>query len=143
MEAQPEPVKARQEQRHAGQEPRWLTRRMLDAIHADQIRQHGGSPGVRDGGLIDSALARPRNRLAYEEHADLAELAASYAAGLARNHGYIDGNKRVAFMALYVFLGLNGKRLVADEADVVQVMLRVATGEMDEQHLASWLRSHT
>lgn len=123
-------------------EPHWLTRRMLDVIHADQLQQHGGSGGVRDDGLIESALARPMNRLIYSEEVDLADLAAVYAVGLAKNHGYVDGNKRVALMALYVFLGLNGQRLDAPEPEVVQVMLDVAAGTLSEAELAVWVRDH-
>ncbi|MEQ9105731.1 MAG: type II toxin-antitoxin system death-on-curing family toxin [Rhodothermales bacterium] len=115
---------------------------MVDVFQIDLIRQHGGSPRVRDGGLIDSALARPLNRFAYEADADLIDLAASYAVGLAKNHGYIDGNKRVAFMAMYVFLRINGIRLVAPEPDAVRVMLDVATGALDERTLAAWLREN-
>lgn len=121
---------------------RWLTRRMLDAIHADQRHQHGGSAGVRDGGRIESALARPKNRLTYGEDVDLADLAAAYAVGLAKNHGYVDGNKRVAFMAVYVFLGLNGLRLDAPEPEVVRVMMDVAAGTLGEAELAVWVREH-
>ncbi len=135
-------MEAKPEETIAKPEPRWLTRRMLDAIHADQIRQHGGSPGVRDDGLIESALARPKNVFAYGGPNDLADLAASYAVALAKNHGYIDGNKRVAFLALFVFLGLNGKRLVAEEPEVVRVMLDVATGAVKEESLAAWVRAH-
>lgn len=121
-------------------EPRWLTRRMLDVIHAEQIHQHGGSAGVRDDGLIESALARPKNRLAYGEDVDLADLAATYAVGLAKNHGYVDGNKRIAFTALYVFLGLNGRRLEAPEPEVVQTTIDVAAGNVGEAELAAWVR---
>jgi death-on-curing protein len=125
------------------QERRRLTRWMLDVMHADQLHQHGGSTSVRDDGLIESALARPQNRLAFGDDVDLADLAAAYAVGLAKNHGYTDGNKRVAFMALYVFLGLNGQRLVAPEPEVAQVMLDVAAGTTGEVELAVWVRKHS
>ena len=115
---------------------------MLDAIHNEQIREHGGAYGTRDERLIDAALHRPQNRFMYEAQADLADLAASYAFGLAKNHGFVDGNKRVAFMACYVFLGLNGKRLVAHETDAFDVMTSVAAGEMDEPTVARWIRNH-
>jgi death-on-curing protein len=95
---------------------------------------------VRDRGLIESALARPLQRWTYDESADLANLAASYGFGLAKNHGFVDGNKRVAFMALYVFLGLNGRDLDAPEPEVVSVMLAVAGGELGEDELAAWVR---
>jgi death-on-curing protein len=121
-------------------EPRWLTRRLVDAIHLDQLHEHGGSPGVRDENALDSALARPRNRWAYDPESDLAALAAAYGYGLATNHGYVDGNKRVAFMALYTFLALNGRELDAPEPEVVEVMLTLAAGELREDELASWAR---
>lgn len=113
---------------------------MLDAMHQAQLREHGGLPGVRDGGLIESALARPRHKLAYTKRPDLATLAAAYAFGLAKNHGYADGNKRVAFMAAYVFLGLNGRDLDAGEPEVVGVMAGVAAGRVTEAALARWIR---
>ncbi len=123
-------------------EPVWLRRRESDAIHFDQLRQHGGIPGVRDENALGSALARPRHRWAYQPDSDLAALAAAYGYGLATNHGYNDGNKRVAFMAMYVFLGLNGWELDAPEPEVVQVMLALADGRLDEEQLADWLRDH-
>lgn len=118
---------------------------MVDAIHADQLQQHGGLPGVNDEGLIESALARPRNRWAYadDDPPDLATLAAAHGFGLAKNHGFRDGNKRVAFMATYVFLGLNGQRIVAEEPAVVQLMRDVASGACPETELADWLRVRT
>jgi len=123
-------------------EPRWLTRRLLDVLHDAQLREHGGAPGVRDDGMLESALARPRHKLAYTELPDLATLAAAYAFGLARNHGYVDGNKRTAFIAAYVFLGLNGFDLEAEEPGVVTTMERVADGRLVEKRLADWIRAH-
>lgn len=123
-------------------EPRWLSRLMVDTLHQELIREHGGSYGVRDEGLIDSALSRPRNRWAYEPDSDLASIAAAYGYGLARNHGFIDGNKRVAFMSLYVFLGLNGFDLDVSEPAVVAVMTSVAEGSLKEPGLAVWIRGH-
>ena len=123
-------------------ELRWLSRRLIDAIHLDQLREHGGSPGVRDENALESALARPRNRFVYDPATDLATLAAAYGYGLATNHGYVDGNKRVAFMALYVFLALNGRELGAMELEVVALMLALAAGELTEDELAAWVRSH-
>jgi death-on-curing protein len=122
-------------------EPTWMQRAWVEAIHADQIRQHGGSTGIRDEGLIESALACPRNLFAYEGK-DLARLAAAYAYGLARNHGFIDGNKRIAFQTMFVFLGLNGWRLVAEEPEVVRVVVDVAAGTTGEADLAAWVRDH-
>lgn len=113
---------------------------MLDAMHGALLREHGGAPGVRDERLLDSALARARHRFAYAKGADLAACAAAYAFGLAKNHGYVDGNKRVAFMAAYVFLGLNDHDLDAEEPDVALTMEQLAGGELSESALARWFR---
>ena len=113
---------------------------MLDAIHQAQIREHGGTLGVRDEGMLESALARPQHKFEYSAKADWGMLAAAYAFGLAKNHGFVDGNKRVAFMAAYVFLGLNGDDLDADELDVVATMEGVAASTMTEAALAKWFR---
>jgi death-on-curing protein len=122
--------------------PRWVTRALVQAIHTDQIHQHGGSYGLRDEGALESALARPQNRWHYEDEATLSALAASYAFGLARNHPFIDGNKRTAFQTMYAFLGLNGWRIRAEEDDAAEVMENVASGEIDEAKLAEWLDNH-
>jgi len=124
-------------------EPQWITRNMLDAIHADQIRRFGGLPGVQADGLISLALSRPRDRWdsAEREYVDLAQLAAAYGYALAKNQGYRDANDRVAFMAMYVFLGMNGQRLVAEPSQVRPLMDAVASG--DPQELATWIRDHT
>lgn len=123
-------------------EPSWLSRKVVDTIQFDQIQQHGGSAGTRDEGALESALARPLNKLAYEPESDLASLAAAYGYGLATNHAYVDGNKRVAFMAMYVFLGLNGQELEATQHEVIELMLAVADGRLGEKELAEWLREH-
>ncbi len=123
-------------------EPIWLERLMLDAVHLDLVRSFGGLLGVRDENTLESALARPRHRWAYARQVDLAALAASYAFGIARNHPYQDGNKRLAFLAMMIFLGLNGHDLDATEADVVTVMLRLAAGDISEPALAKWIRGH-
>jgi death-on-curing protein len=125
--------------------PRWLTRKMVDAIHDDQLAQHGGLPGVRDEGAVESALARPKHLWTYGDSSELdaPRLAAAYGVGLARNHGYQDGNKRTAFMAMYVFLRLNGHQLDVEEPVVVEVMREVAQGNDSEESLAEWLRRHT
>lgn len=123
-------------------EPRWLSRLMVDTLHQELIREHGGSYGVRDAGLIESALSRPRTRWSYEPESDLASLAAAFGFGLARNHGFVDGNKRVAFMSLYVFLGLNGLDLEVSEPEVVAVMTSVADGSLKEEDLVAWIRTH-
>jgi death on curing protein len=113
---------------------------MIRAIHANQIREHGGALGLRDEGMLSSALERPRHRLHYEADTDLPALAAAYGFGIARNHPFIDGNKRVAFQAMYVFLGLNGMRIDAEEPEVVRVILALAAGDLTELALAEWLR---
>jgi death-on-curing protein len=123
-------------------EPRWLVVPHLLAIHADQIRSHGGAVGLRDRPLLESALQRPRNLFGYDANADLATLAAAYGFGLARNHPFFDGNKRVAFQAMYVFLGLNGFRIDAPEGEVVTTILALASDNLDEAALAAWLRQH-
>lgn len=122
-------------------EPVWLTRSIVDFIHASTLDEHGGSAGVRDDGLIDSALDRPRNKRAYAPDADLADLAAAYAYGLIKNHGFVDGNKRVAFLAAYTFLGLNDHELDANEPEVVVVMEDLAAEKITEEAFAAWIRS--
>jgi death-on-curing protein len=122
-------------------EPRWLTVIAIHTMHEELIAEHGGSSGVRDQGLLESALARPQNLLAYGKPT-LAELGASYAFGIARNHPFVDGNKRTALMAAYVFLGLNGQRLVAPEAEAVVMMQELASGACGEAEFAAWLSSH-
>jgi death-on-curing protein len=115
---------------------------VVDAIQTDMLLTHGGMPGLRDENLLESTLARPRQRYAYEPAADLAALAAAYGFGLARNHPYNDGNKRVAFVAMAVFLGLNGYELTARDADVVTAIVALAAGEIDEEALSDWIRLH-
>lgn len=123
-------------------EPEWLDRAVALAIHEEQIAQHGGAPGVRDAGLMDSALARPRNRHAYGE-ADPCVLAAALGHGLARNHPFVDGNKRTAYVAVEAFLALNGLDLVSSDAESTVAMLALASGEMPEEGFAAWLRDNT
>ena len=120
---------------------KWIDRRLALAIHDRQLAQHGGSAGVRDEALLESALARPQHLLAYGEP-DAAALAATYGWGLARNHPFADGNKRTAFVAVELFLMLNGCELMADDADCVLTMLRVAAGELEEEAFADWVRRH-
>ena len=121
-------------------EPRWLPRLVLDAAHFDQLREHGGRPGVRDEGALEAALARPRHKWAYDRKPDLATLAAAYGFGLATAHPYVDGNKRAAFLAMLIFLGLNDLDLDATEPEVVTVMVGLASGQLKERELADWLR---
>ena len=117
----------------------WIDARAIVAIHDEQLAEHGGAAGTRDQGLLASALSRPINLAAYEKP-DAAALAASYAVGLAKNHPFVDGNKRTAFVALELFLALNGFELDASDVDCVLTMLAVASGEMDEPMLAEWIR---
>ena len=117
----------------------WIDPAVVLAVHEEQLAEHGGAAGVRDAGLLESALARPRNLAQYGEP-DLCELAAAYAFGLARNHPFIDGNKRSAFVATELFLVINGWQLVASDADCVLIMLSLASGEIDEPTFAAWLR---
>lgn len=123
-------------------EPKWLSRLVVDAIHNDQLREHGGLPGVRDENLLESALAPPRQKFHYTPDADLPTLAAAYAFGLVNNHPYRDGNKRIGFLAMVTFLGLNGFELSASEADVVTTVLTLADGRLREDSLAEWIREH-
>ncbi len=120
----------------------WLDLQVLLAVHDEQLAEHGGAPGTRDLGLFESALAKPRNLAAYGEP-DAADLAASYGCGLARNHPFIDGNKRTAFVAVELFLWLNDIELTANDHDCVMTMLSVASGTLDEPAFAKWLRLHT
>ena len=120
----------------------WLNREVLIAAHDEQVAEHGGAAGFRDEGLFDSALARPLNLAAYGDP-DACALAASYAVALAKNHPFIDGNKRTAFVAVELFLMRNGDDLDATDAECVLAMLAVAASEWDEATLAAWLRTHT
>ncbi len=119
----------------------WIDPRAIVAIHDEQLAEHGGGAGTRDEGLLASALARPVNLAAYETP-DVAALAASYAVAIAKNHPFVDGNKRTAFVALELFLSLNGFDLTASDVDCVVTMLAVASGECNEATLADWIRQH-
>lgn len=121
-------------------EPRWVPRLVVDAVHVDQLREHGGLPGLRDENALEAALARPRQKWHYDSEVDLATLAAAYAFGLSSAHPFNDGNKRIAFLTAVVFLDLNGKDLAAGEAEVVQVMTALAAGTLNEAELATWFR---
>lgn len=123
---------------------RWIDRRALLLLHDESLAEHGGAAGLRDEGLLDSALARPQNLLAYGAP-DIFALAAAYGVGVgvAKNHAFVDGNKRAAFLAVGLFLALNGYRLVATQADATLAMLAVASGDMPEDTFAAWLRAHT
>lgn len=119
----------------------WVSKEALLLLHDESLSEHGGRAGLRDAGLLDSALGRPLNLLAYGEP-DFADLAASYAVGLAKNHAFVDGNKRAAFLAVGLFLYLNGYRLRATQADATLTMLAVASGDITEAAFAAWLRQH-
>lgn len=120
---------------------RFIDRRALLLLHDESLAEHGGAAGLRDEGLLDSALARPLNLVAYGEP-DVAALAAAYGVGLAKNHLFVDGNKRAAFLAVGLFLALNGYRLVATQADATLTMLAVAAGHLSEDDFAAWIRAH-
>ena len=120
---------------------KWINRQVLLLLHDESLAEHGGAAGIRDEGLLDSALARPRNLALYEEP-DVASLAASYAVGLAKNHAFVDGNKRAAFLSVGLVLGLNGYRLQASQVAATLAVLAVAAGEMDEPGFAAWVRQH-
>ena len=120
---------------------RWVNRVALELLHDESLAEHGGAAGLRDEGLLESALARPHNLAAYGKP-DWAELAACYGVALAKNHAFVDGNKRAAFLAVGLFLALNGRRLTATQAEATLVMLDVAAGAIDEGGFARWIRDH-
>lgn len=122
-------------------EPLWLTREIVLAIHDEQLTIHGGAAGLRDAGMLESALTRPQNRWAYER-ADLAELAAAYAFGIARNHPFVDGNKRTSLLALYTFLGINDVDFIVPEAEAAVIILALAAGDVGEEGLTRWIRDN-
>lgn len=118
--------------------PRWLSKQLILAVHERQLAEHGGAAGVRDEGLLESALAWPLNLFAYSE-GDTAALAAAYAFGIARNHPFIDGNKRTAFVACELFLSANGYELGASDEECLAMMLALAASEIGEDEFAAWL----
>ncbi len=123
---------------------RWISKQALLILHDESLATHGGGSGMRDEGLLDSALARPLNLLAYADRAnppDIAALTAAYCIGLAKNHPFVDGNKRAAFLATGLFLYLNGYRVTATQTDATLAMLGVAAGEISEADFAHWLRA--
>jgi death-on-curing protein len=119
----------------------WLDRALVEAVHAETIAEFGGEPGLRDAGLLEAALARPRNKAAYAR-AGVFSLASAYAFGLARNHPFVDGNKRAALLAAFLFLELNGWAVEAREEDAATVFIDLAAGRLSEAALAAWLRQH-
>ncbi|HLY63239.1 MAG TPA: type II toxin-antitoxin system death-on-curing family toxin [Terriglobia bacterium] len=123
-------------------EPAWIARRALLLLHQQTLAEHGGHSGARDDGLLDSALARPLQIFTYEAKPSLARLSASYAAGIVRNHPFADGNKRAAFLAVGLFLGLNGYTLDADQVDAARKVLALAAGEITERKFEKWIQAH-
>ena len=127
----------------SGGEPVWLEQQALIVLHDRTLALHGGPSGVRDEGLLESALQRPRNLFHYEGETDICALAAAYAVGVASNHPFVDGNKRTAYQAMILFLALNGRPLRADKVEAIRTMLAVAAGEIGTEDLADWLRRNT
>jgi death on curing protein len=126
-------------------EPNWLSFEQVLAMHSRQLRRFGGAPGLRDEGILRSALERPFNKWQYEQadgQVDLAVLAAAYAFGLAKNHAFVDGNKRIAFMAMVVFLRKNGVPFAPDQAQSTKIILALAAGEVSEESLTRWIRDN-
>ncbi len=121
-------------------QPRWIDKRALLQLHAESLATFGGATGLRDDGLLDSALGRALNLWRYDKSVDLASLAAAYGFGIAKNHAFVDGNKRAAFLAIGLFLAINGRRLRADQVDAINTMLSLAAGTPDERALAGWIR---
>jgi death-on-curing protein len=120
---------------------RWLDKQALLLLHGESLAEHGGAAGMRDEGLLDSALARAKNLAAYGDP-DVADLAAAYGSGISQNHPFVDGNKRAAFLSVGLFLALNGYRLAATQAEATIAVLALAAGELDEAEFAGWLREH-
>lgn len=121
---------------------KWVDKQLLITLHDESLSMHGGLSGIRDVGLLDSALNRASNLAMYGEP-DYADLAAAYGVGLAKNHAFVDGNKRVAFLSVGLFLMLNGWRLSATQVNATLIMLNVAAGELDEAAFAAWIRANT
>jgi death-on-curing protein len=122
--------------------PVWVEKEALVLLHAKSLARFGGAEGLRDEGLLDSALARPQNASHYKDEQDVAALAAAYAFGLARNHPFVDGNKRAAFMSVGLFLGGNGWELNAEPVDTIKAVFALAAGEIGKKEFAAWLRLH-
>lgn len=121
----------------------WLSARLVANLHRELVVEHGGPHEIRDMGLLESATARPQNLHAYENVNDICQLAAAYGYGIARNHLFLDGNKRTALMAMYVFLRINGIEMTASQEEAVSAALELASGEMNESELAEWLRRNS
>ena len=123
-------------------EPHWLNRTVVDSVHTDQLKEHGGLSGIRDENMLESALVRPRNKWIYGKEDDLAVLAAAYGFAFVTSHPYRDGNKRIGFLTIAVFLDINGQAIHATDAEVVIQMTGLAAGQISEDELADWVREH-
>lgn len=123
-------------------DPHWISKKALLLLHEESLAAFGGARGLRDEGLLDSASARPRNTHAYNPNSTIAALAAACAFGLAKNHAFIDGNKRAAFLSIGLFLAINGHRLTADPLDAIQTILALASGDISEPALAQWIHAN-
>ena len=124
------------------QAPKWIDPRALVLLHAETLAEHGGLPGLRDEAALEAALARPQHVHAYEPDTDVSRLAAAYGFGIVRDHPFSDGNKRAGFLAIGLFLALNGYELVVDQAEAVRIMLALAAGQLSEAKLTDWIRKH-
>jgi death-on-curing protein len=122
-------------------EPEWLSKSIVLAIHDEQLALHGGAGGIRDDAMLESALSRPQNKWAYEG-ADLAALAAAYGFGIAKNHPFVDGNKRTSLLAIYTFLGINGVDFIVPEPEAAAMIFSLAAGEVSEESLTRWIRDN-
>lgn len=120
-------------------EPKWIDKRALLMLHEESLAMFGGARGMRDEGLLDSTLARPANQFLYEKVDSLAGLAAAYGFGIAKNHAFVDGNRRAAYLATGLFIAINGKRIRPDQVDAIQTILALAAGNRDEAGLAKWI----
>lgn len=123
--------------------PKWISKKALLLLHEESLSHFGGRRGIKDDGLLESALVRPQNLLAYNSKVDLFDLAASYAYGLARNHAFVDGNKRAAFLSIGIFLAINGYALKADQVDAIQTITTLAAGATKEKEVAAWIRENS
>ena len=123
-------------------EPTWVDKRAVLLLHEESLAMFGGARGMRDEGLLDSALSRPVNKFHYDQVDDLATLAAAYGFGIAKNHAFVDGNKRAAFLSIGLFLAINGARLRVDQVDAIRTILALAAGDLDEASLAKWIAAH-
>jgi death-on-curing protein len=124
-------------------EPNWIDKRALLLLHEESLAMFGGARGLRDEGLLDSALSRPVNLLLYEPDSAVASLAAAYGYGIAKNHAFVDGNKRKAFLSIGLFLSINGRPLRVDQVEAINTILALAAGSLSEAALAAWLREHS